>query len=154
RGRRQEITTLKINRRNRISRHELLEIDVTCLLGREPFQLLISHDHILLFVDFITAHNFVSIEILTSLLGVILTREWLPVWSKHAQRRTSRALRRKQTHRHTHESKRQRSRPKRSTAGILLFGFHCFARSSRQRVSPSSSTTQYSSRARCRAQLS
>src|SRR6185503_11581186 len=106
RGRRQEITTLKINRRNRISRHELLEIYVASFLGREPLQLLVSHDHVFLVIDLKPAHNFVSVEILASLLRKILAREWLPVWSKHAQRRTSRTLRRKQTHRHTHESER------------------------------------------------
>jgi hypothetical protein len=77
----------------------------------------------------------------------------LPIWSKHPQRSAIRTRRRKQIHRHTHESKRQRSRPERPPAGILLFGFHSFTCCFRQRVSPSS-TTQCSWQEHCRVPLS
>jgi len=52
---------------------------------RETFELLISHDHKLVLVDLVTTHGVVRIEILASFLGEVFSREWLAIWSKHAQ---------------------------------------------------------------------
>jgi hypothetical protein len=53
--------------------------------GASRSKLFIRDDHEFFLGDLKAAHDFICIEILASLLRVILARERLPVWSKHAQ---------------------------------------------------------------------
>jgi hypothetical protein len=111
-----------MNRRYRLSRHKLFEIDVAGLLGRKSLQLLIGHDHVLVFIDLITAHYFINIEIPASAFRIVLSCQRTTIWSKHAQRRTTTARGGKQIHRYAHKTKRKGPGPKGSGSDILLFG--------------------------------